>query len=60
MKSILHKLWETQEYTNVDALRDTLGISILCDDNASSKEVSRILNTIIHLMPHYGYIIRDR
>lgn len=37
--SVLQKQWESEEYTNVDAMRDMLGISIIYPDDVSQSEI---------------------
>ncbi len=56
--SILKKLWEIEEYTNIDALRDTLGISIIPPDNADDNEIRTIVDKVSQIMPNYGYMIK--
>lgn len=60
MKSILQKLWQTAEYSNEDALRDTLGMTILIDDKTPMSRVSQILSACQKMMPNYGYIVKNR
>lgn len=60
MKSILQKLWQTAEYSNQDALRDTLGMTIIIPDDASINDISKIMSVCQKLMPHYGYVVKNR
>lgn len=60
MKSILQKLWQTEEYSNQDALRDTLGITIIVPDGTPEQEIAHIIEKCQHLMPNYGYIMKNR
>lgn len=60
MKSILQKLWQTPEYSNQDALRDMLGMTILVPDETSAGKIAHILSIVQTMMPNYGYIAKNR
>jgi hypothetical protein len=58
--SILQKQWESEEYTNVDAIRDIVGISITYPDDTTITEKVEIVSKVASLMPDFGYILKDK
>lgn len=42
MRSILLKLWESEDYNNIDAMRDTLGIAVIGKDLSSKDKIELI------------------
>lgn len=58
--SILQKQWESEEYTNVDAIRDIVGISIVYPDDTPIEEKIEIVSRVAALMPNFGYILKDK
>lgn len=60
MKSILQKMWTTEEYTNADAIRDMLAMSITWADDTPEKKKENIASTLLSLMPDYGYLQKNR
>lgn len=60
MKSILQKMWSTEEYTNADAIRDMLAMSVTWEDGTSDKKKEDIASTLLALMPDYGYLQKNR
>lgn len=58
--SVLQKQWESEEYTNVDAMRDMLGISIAYPDDTPQSEVIELTARVACLMPNFGYILKDK
>ncbi|NRH20740.1 hypothetical protein HOO68_01705 [Candidatus Gracilibacteria bacterium] len=60
IKSILQKMWVTEEYTNIDAIRDMLGISIVWPDDAPENEKINIASVFLNLMPDYGYLLKNK
>lgn len=57
--SALHKLWETPEFTNINANRDMLGATIIFD-KTSKKEKLDVLARISTVYPNYGYIMKTK
>lgn len=51
--SILQKQWESEEYTNVDAIRDIVGISIVYPDDTPLPEKIDIVGKVAALMPNF-------
>lgn len=51
--SILQKQWESEEYTNVDAIRDIVGISIVYPDDTPTHEKIDIVSKVAALMPNF-------
>lgn len=58
--SILLKMWETEEYTNADAMRDLIGLSVVYPDDTTEQEKIEIMFTFGKLMPNSGYILKDK
>lgn len=59
-KSILQKMWETEEYTNADAVRDLIWLSVTYPDDTSEEEKQKIMVLFWKIMPHYGYILKNK
>ncbi len=60
VKSILQKMWETEEYTNIDAIRDILGIAIIFPDDTTTDNKIDIISKIGSLMSDFGYVLKDK
>jgi len=59
-KSILQKMWETEEYTNADAVRDLIWLSVTYPDDTSEDQKQKIMLIFWKMMPHYGYILKNK
>lgn len=53
-------MWSTEEYTNADAIRDMLAMSITWADGTNDKKKEDIASTLLNLMPDYGYLQKNR
>jgi hypothetical protein len=53
-------MWETEEYTNADAIRDVLGMAIIYPDETPVGDRVDIISTFATLMPNFGYILKDK
>lgn len=60
VRSILQKMWETEEYTNKDAIRDMIGVSFIFPDNTPLEEKKNLMIETWRLMPNFWYILRDK
>ena len=60
VKSIMHKLVETEEYTNGDAIRDMFGIALIWPDDTNTDNVESLMGTVSSLMPDYGYVMKNK
>ncbi len=60
VKSILQKMWETEEYTNKDAIRDMIWISIIWADDTPLDEKKNIIIRFWKLMPDFWYLLKDK
>ena len=52
MKSILTKLWETEEYTNINAMRDMLGGTILFNNETEDEKIE-VMCALRKIFPDY-------
>lgn len=59
-KSSLQKEWESDEYGNIDVMRDTVWISIIWDDNTPESDKIDIITKCACLMPNFWYILKDK
>jgi len=59
-KSILLKMWETEEYTNADAMRDLIGLSVVYPDETTGEEKQKIILKFWDLMSNYWYILKNK
>ena len=50
MRSILLKMWESEEYNTIDAMRDIIGIAITWPDITTSKEKVEVMGKFSQLM----------
>jgi len=53
VRSILQKLWETEEYTNKDAIRDMIGVSFIFPDRIPVEEKKYFIIETGKLMPNF-------
>ncbi len=60
VKSILQKMWETEEYTNVDAIRDIIGISIIWSEETPIDDKKNIITRFWTLMPDFWFLLKDK
>ena len=60
VRSILQKMWETEEYTNKDAIRDMIGVSFIFPDGTPLDEKQELMITAWALMPNFWYILRAK
>ncbi len=60
VKSILQKMWITEEYTNIDAIRDMLGISIITPDDTPTEQKVFTMTKFMTLMPDYWYLLKNK
>ena len=60
VQSILQKLWETEEYTNKDAVRDTIWMNIIWPDGTRAEDISDIMIQFWGLMPDFWYLFNDK
>lgn len=60
VRSILQKMWETEEYTNKDAIRDMIGVSFIFPDETPVEEKKHLMIETGRLMPNFWYILRDK
>lgn len=60
IKSILQKMWETEEYTNENAIRDMIGLAFIWDDDTSTEDKRELLTKLWTLMPNFGYLFNNK
>jgi hypothetical protein len=60
VKSILQKMWETEEYTNKDAIRDMLWIFFIWPDSTTPEEKRSIITKFGILMQDFWYLLKDK
>lgn len=60
VKSILQKMWETEEYTNKDAIRDMVGIHFIWPNDTTSDEKKNIIARFWMLMPDFWFLLKDK
>lgn len=53
-------MWETEEYTNKDAIRDMIGVSFIFPDGTPLDEKQELMITAWALMPNFWYILRAK
>jgi hypothetical protein len=60
VNSILQKMWDKEEYTNIDAVRDIVGISVIYPDNTTPEEKMKIMSAFAKIMPDFWYMLKDK
>jgi hypothetical protein len=60
VRSILIKMWESEDYNTVDALRDMLGIAIIWPDNTPEDIKLEMIQKFTGIMPNYGYMFKNK
>lgn len=60
VKSILQKMWETEEYTNKDAIRDMIWVHFIWPDDTPMEDKKRLILKWWALMPNFWYILKDK
>lgn len=60
MRSILLKMWENEEYTNIDALRDIIGVAVIWPDDTSEQTKIEIMSAFAQVMPQKGYLLKNK
>ncbi len=60
VRSILVKMWESEDYNTVDALRDMLWIAIIWPDSTSEETKLEIIQKFTDIMPSYGYMFKNK
>lgn len=60
IKSILQKMWETEEYTNKDAIRDMIWLYFIFPNDTPIEEKKKLIIKSGSLMPDFGYILKDK
>ena len=59
-KSMLKKLWETEEYVRSSTVRDQLGISFIYGDTTPQDVIVKLMQTGSAMMSHHGYILKNK
>lgn len=60
IKSLLQKMWETEEYTNIDAVKDIIWITCIWRDDATDEEKINLVSKFARLMPDFWYLLKDK
>lgn len=60
MRSILLKLWENEDYNNIDALKDILGFAIIFPDGTDEESKEEVILQCSQLMSNKGYILKNK
>lgn len=60
IRSILQKMWETEEYTNIDAIRDIIGMAFIWPDNTDNTDKVDIISRFASLMSDFWYLLKDK
>ena len=60
MRSILLKLWENEDYNNIDALRDMIGLAVIYPDDTSEADKVEVIAKLSQLMTNKWYVIKDK
>lgn len=60
VQSLLQKMWDKEEYTNIDAIRDVVGISITYPGDTSNEDKVKIISSFAKIMPNYWYLLKDK
>ena len=60
MRSILLKLWENEEYTNIDAMRDIIGMAIIWPDDTPQDTKIEIIWQFSQIMSNKSYVIKNK
>ncbi len=59
-KSMLKKLWETEEYVRSSTVRDQIGIAFVYPDKTSQDTINKLMQVGASLMAHHGYIFKNK
>ena len=60
VKSILKKLWGTEDYVRWSSIRDEIGISFTFPDNFSQAEKVKLIADWSNILAHHWYILKDK
>ncbi len=60
IRSVLLKLWESEDYNNYDALRDTLGMVIIFPDLMDEDVKLSIIWRMSSIMNHKWYMLKNK
>lgn len=60
LRSILLKMWESEEYANIDAMRDMVGIAIIWPDDTPTNTKIEVIEAFSQMMANKGYIIKNK
>lgn len=60
MRSILLKLWESEDYNNFDALRDIFGMAIIFPDHTPDELKEEIVLKFSQIMTNKWYLIKNK
>lgn len=60
VRSILVKMWESEDYNTVDALRDMLWIAIIWPNDTKEEIKLEIIQKFTEIMPSYGYMFKNK
>lgn len=60
LRSILLKLWETEDYNNIDALRDMIGLSFIFPDEVSESDKKFFMKSVAQSYIPKAYIIKNK
>ncbi len=60
MRSILLKMWENEEYTNIDAMRDIIGIAIIWPNNTLQDTKIEVIWQFTQIMSHKSYLLKNK
>ena len=51
-------MWESEDYNNVDALRDMIGIAPFWPDETPEEIKLEVIKKLTDIMPNYGYMYK--
>lgn len=60
LRSILLKMWENEDYNNIDANRDTIGLAVVWEDGLTEEEKVDIFSLFSNLFADKGYILKNK
>lgn len=60
MRSILLKLWENEDYNNIDAMRDLFWMAVIFPKDTSDIDKERAILTFTQVMSNKWYIIKNK
>lgn len=60
LRSILLKMWESEEYNTVDAMRDIIGLAIVWPDNTPKSIKTEIISKFTWIMWDRTYILKNK